>query len=894
MTVYSWTSAISGDWGAGGLWTPAGPPNAITADATISIPGTYTVTIGATESFSVNSLAMSDSGVTLQLLGTLTLGGVTATLNLNAGTIVASGLIAGGTIAVAGGTFDAAAGLTYGGAFNAGHGVVAVSSGATLKLTGAASFDTTNANGPAIYGPGTLSTAGATTLATQTNTYVDLYVGAGGTWTNSGTATIGGQIDFGVTAADRGSFVNQAGGVFNLIDDYADIDAYTSYDTATFSNAGLLEKTGGTGTSAIYAVMTNTGSIVAASGTMAFYSGGSFGGSLSGAGYIAFSGGTNTLTATAATANLLVNGGTLDVGINETVGSLAMSTGGTLAVTGSNTVTVSGAFSMAGQGGGLSLVTLASGGTLKLAGAASFDTINAYGPEISGPGTLSTSAATTLATQTTNYVDLYLSAGATWTNSGTATIGGQIDFGVFAADTASFINQAGGVFNLIDDYADIDAYTSYDTATFSNAGLLEKTGGTGTSAIYATVTNTGSIVAASGTMAFYSGGSFGGSLSGAGYIAFSGGASTLTATAATANLLVNGGTLDVGVNETVDSLAISAGGTLAVTGSNTVTVSGAFSMAGNSGGQSILTLASGATLKLTGAASFDAVSQNGPSIYGQGTLYTAGPTTLATQTNTYVDMYLGGRATWTNSGNVTVGGQIDFGVYAADTASFINQAGGVFNLTDDYADIDAYTSYDTATFSNAGLLEKTGGTATSAIYAKVTNTGSIMAASGTMAFYSGGSFSGSLSGAGYIAFSGGTSTLTATAATANLLVNGGTLDVGVNETVGSLAMSTGGTLAVTGSNTVTVSGAFSMAGQAGGLISSPWPRRDAEAGRGCQLRHHQCLWPGVLWAGHAIAPRGRDHAGHADERIMSTCTWRRRHLDQHRHRDHRRPDRFRF
>ena len=749
---------------------------------------------------------------------TLTATAATANLLVNGGTLDVGVNETVGSLAISSGelAFTGNDTMTVTGAFSAAGGAGGQpdldlpSHGETLKLTGASSFGSINAYGPYFYG--TIYTAGATTLATQTNTYVDMYLGDGGTWTNSGTATIGGQIDFGFKAADTASFVNQAGGVFNLIDDYADIDAYTSYDTATFSNAGLLEKTGGTGTSAIYAVMTNTGSIVAASGTLAFYSGGSFGGSLSGAGYIAFSGGTNTLTATAATANLLVNGGTLDVDINETVGSLAMSTGGTLAVTGSNTVTVSGAFSMAGQGGGLSLVTLASGGTLKLAGAASFDTINAYGPEISGPGTLSTSAATTLATQTTNYVGLYLSAGATWTNSGTATIGGQIDFGVFAADTASFINQAGGVFNLIDDYADIDAYTSYDTATFSNAGLLEKTGGTGTSAIYATVTNTGSIVAASGTMAFYSGGSFGGSLSGAGYIAFSGGSSTLTATAATANLLVNGGTLDVGVNETVGSLAISSG-ELAVTGSDTMTVSGAFSAAGG-GGQHEITLVSGATLELNGSASFDTVNAYGPSILGPGTLYTAGATTLATQAAAYVDLYLGGRATWTNSGNVTVGGQIDFGVYAADTASFINQAGGVFNLTDDYADIDAYTSYDTATFSNAGLLEKTGGTATSAIYAKVTNTGSIVAASGTTAFYSGGSFGGSLSGAGYIAFSGGTSTLTATAATANLLVNGGTLDVGVNETVGSLAISSG-ELAVTGSDTMTVSGAFSAAGGGG-------------------------------------------------------------------------------
>ena len=56
------------------------------------------------------------------------------------------------------------------------------------------------------------------------------------------------------------------------------------------------------------------------------------------------------------------------------------------------------------------------------------------------------------------------------------------------------------MFDLIDDYAGVVAYTSYDTATFTNAGLLEKTGGTAASAIYATVTNTGSIAVASGVL----------------------------------------------------------------------------------------------------------------------------------------------------------------------------------------------------------------------------------------------------------------------------------------------------------------------------------------------------------------------------------------------------------
>ena len=53
MTAYSWNTATSGDWATAGLWTPSGPPNAVTADATIAVAGTYDVTIGATEAFSV-------------------------------------------------------------------------------------------------------------------------------------------------------------------------------------------------------------------------------------------------------------------------------------------------------------------------------------------------------------------------------------------------------------------------------------------------------------------------------------------------------------------------------------------------------------------------------------------------------------------------------------------------------------------------------------------------------------------------------------------------------------------------------------------------------------------------------------------------------------------------
>jgi hypothetical protein len=759
MTVYSWATAASGDWGTGTLWTPAGPPNALTADATIGVTGTYTVTVGATEAFSIDSLTISDAAASLDLLGTLTLGGATATLNLNAGTIVEDGLISGGTIAVAGGSFDVGKSLTYAGLFAASRGVVAVASGDTLKLTGAVNFDTTNAYGPSIEGPGTLMTTAATTLATQTQGYVDLYLGDGASWINSGSVAVGGIIDFGVGPADHAAFVNQAGGVFNFTDDLAGITAYTSYDTATFSNAGLLEKTGGTATSAVYAVVTNTGTIAVASGTISFLGGGTFGGSLTGAGTVAVTGGTSTLSATTTTASFLLNGGTLAIAAAETL---------------------NGPF--AGASG---VVTIAAGKTLTLAKADSFANTNAYGPTVRGPGTLVTLGATTLATQTQGYIDLYFGGGGTWTNSGSVTVGGQIDFGVTAADHAAFINQAGGVFNLVDDLAGLITYTSYDTATFSNAGLLEKTAGTATSTIDAAVTNTGSIVVASGTIAFDGGGTFGGSLTGAGTLAFGSGTSTLTATTTTTNFLVNGGTLSLAANETV------AGSFRATTG--------------------LITMASAVTLKLSGATTFDTTNAYGPSVTGPGTLGTAGTTTLATQTAGYVDLYFGGGGTWSNSGTVLVGGQIDFGAKVADKAAFINLAGGVFDFTDDYGAILAYTSYDTATFSNAGLLEKTAGTATSAIYATLTNTGSISVTSGTMAFYAGGSFGGTITGAGTLAFSGGTSSLTATTTTANLLVNGGTLSASSKEAVANLAISSG-TLGILNTASISVSGAFTGTG----------------------------------------------------------------------------------
>src|SRR6202020_1000634 len=186
----------------------------------------------------------------------------------------------------------------------------------TLTLSGATSFGINGNYGPSVEGPGTLLTSGAVSLVAQTGgDYTDLYVGDGAVWTNSSTVTAAGLIQFGVKVNDTASFTNQAGGVFDLTTDNADITANTSGDTATFDNAGVLEKTGGTGVSAISAAVTSTGTILAASGTLEFDSGGSLGGSVetSGPGVIGFAGGTLTLAAAAITADLLVEGGTVNI-----------------------------------------------------------------------------------------------------------------------------------------------------------------------------------------------------------------------------------------------------------------------------------------------------------------------------------------------------------------------------------------------------------------------------------------------------------------------------------------------------------------------------------------------------------------------------------------------------
>ena len=84
-----------------------------------------------------------------------------------------------------------------------------------------------------------------------------------------------------VNGTSAGTLINAAGAVFAFNTDDSGIRQGTNNSsafTAIVTNAGLLEKTGGTGTSNVNATLTSTGTLATTSGTLAFNEGGTISG----------------------------------------------------------------------------------------------------------------------------------------------------------------------------------------------------------------------------------------------------------------------------------------------------------------------------------------------------------------------------------------------------------------------------------------------------------------------------------------------------------------------------------------------------------------------------------------------------------------------------------------
>ncbi len=335
MTAISWKNGVNGDWSTAADWSGGTVPQS-TDTVTIAATGTYTLTITAAEAAA--SVTLAAAGATLADSSSLAVG--TAML-VSAGTLALSsgGSVTGGTLTVSNlgsllatgadsissaiadtGAIDVASGmlsLTGGGSLGgtlSGAGTLVLGGG--TYTTGGSTFASTGTlaiDGAELGGPGTIALGGTTTIL-DAGGQAAAFIGGNAVWQNSSVVNDSGLVEFGAYGDTGNTIVNQAGAQFNFTDDDASLNAYGGpYGTATFTNAGTLAKTSGTGTSTISATVNNTGLIQVVSGTIDLLGGGSLGGSLSGAGTLLLGGGTYTTGGGtfASTGTLVIDGAEL-------------------------------------------------------------------------------------------------------------------------------------------------------------------------------------------------------------------------------------------------------------------------------------------------------------------------------------------------------------------------------------------------------------------------------------------------------------------------------------------------------------------------------------------------------------------------------------------------------
>lgn len=456
-----------------------------------------------------------------------------------------------------------------------------------------------------------------------------------------------------------------------------------------------------------------------------------------------------------------ISGGTLTLDNAFTVEGLSLS-GGNLTGAGSLTLT--------GPGSTWTGGTLSGAGTLSLAASASL-TINPA------------SSATLNARQIANAGSL------TWAD-------GQLNTG----NGAALVNQSGASFTLTSD--DSLVFNQGGTRTaITNAGTLAKTGGTGTSDIQASLSNSGAINISSGTLQLSGGGASSGN------VTIGTGAKLKIATNAfefTSGTVLNGpGALEIASGTTTLAGAITgsaniivSGGNATVTGTTTTTGGGTLS-SGSIGGTGSLTFGnlvsiSGGTITDAGTLNLNggAAITGSVTINGNRTLNLSGNSTWTggtiSTTNATINLNPGALLDATHNGSISLSGS---------TPSVFNNQGTVVKSAG-----AGNTSID-AVFNNTGALKVLVGNVT--LSRGGSSTGTIQIASGSSVFLSSGNFSiadgATLTGPGTLQISGSNATFTGNqTSSARIGLSSGNLNItGVTTTSGGLAL-TGGTLSAAG------------------------------------------------------------------------------------------------
>ena len=696
ISSFDGTDAVTN---AGAITKSAGTGNAgITASVTNT--GSITATSGQIQLNGTlsNSGTLAATGATFVATGPVTETGMLTAGNGGSVQLTGGGTLGGsisttgtGQIALLGGWTLSPGTLAWNGAVSLG-GTITFASGQSFALGGSTSFS------GAIHGPGTLTTSGPVSVQSGG-------VQSGAIWSDSGAMTFAGNANL---VLDSGALAIAAGGSIALSDG-SQVTALTG--TEHVANAGSITKTNGTGSAQIGGLITNTGTISVTAGTLTIGS------------TVANSG---TMHATGATLALGTISGTGGIGASAG-GTIVFRRGGQLGsfITADDTSQVDltgGTFTVAGPGltwafqtalAGPAVLTLAAGQTFTLSRVTTIS-----GADVEGIGA---GGGTLVTTNTLTETGAQVGGGATWQVSGTVNQhdGGLLLGTTIAGATGTVEIVAGGTFNLADDngISGLAATPSGPPGGIvSNAGMLAKTGGAGTSTVSSAITNTGTIEIDSGTL------DISGLLTTTGAINIgAAGILQLTGGAALGGTLANHSTHQVvlgGANFTVgQSGGVWAGvdltSALQFTAGQTFTFAGTSTLAGTVTGAGTLTLA-GTTAIGSGAAV----------TYGA-TLAISGSASLA-GTTLWLDNRFSDPA---GNGNLSI------------------VSGGSLSLVDDQARIGFSTG--DAAITNAGTLAKTGGTGVTQIQQDLINTGTIAATAGTI------SLSGAVKSTGTLSAHGG-------------------------------------------------------------------------------------------------------------------------------------------
>jgi hypothetical protein len=618
FTTDKWIGTASADWGASRVNWSRGFPNS-NSNVVIDTTAILTVSYGASDNFTVHSLTVGND-VFDMTGGSLTI--TTTARFANGFTQTGGTLTAGGAVTVRG----------------------------TGTLTGGA-----------VEGHTDFVFDGTVVLANYT-------LGGSTSLSNRKTTNLTGQITLGDNTGVNATIDNEKGGVFDIAGDFG---ISRGAATAKFINAGTLEKTGGTNFDIIQVNVTDTGSIVVATGTLAFFGPqNSFAGVISGAGQVFLGAGSK---------DVINPGTTVSVAVFTILGVVTLK----------ENLSLPHAFNLQN-----SAVLDLTGVTLTVSGTDSF---------VSNAALEGTGALITAHGSTTNVNSFFLGGGVAWENFGKVGEVGFLQLGDTTFNPATFTNEKGGVFQLAADVG-ISSGAALDSSFVNDPGaLLEKTGGGGTSIVGVNVTDHGAIIVQTGILDFTGVTNiFAGKISGAGQFEIGGGSNVIEngAKITTAKFSISAANLTLGENFTYKGTFTFENSGLINLGGVTLTLSGNDTFTNSIiDGTGTLVTAHGSTNSVSGFTLGGAVNWR-----NSGTI------------NEFSTLQIGDGsfdvATFTDERGGVFDFVADVGIAAPPVAqsasSLINAAGAV--------------------------LEKTGGIGDSQIFVDVTNNGVVEVATGTIEF----------------------------------------------------------------------------------------------------------------------------------------------------------------